>query len=278
MPPSSPRFPTRKGLNPMELKESIGNIKAWVKAHPWAAAGIIGAVILLAIYMARRVGSGSGSGPVSIDTGGAATDAGGGGTLDSLLTGGGYTDVVSDLATSASPTPTPSKADNVPDVTPAQMNRSIQSIPASLSESFNLPPSVTNPVLIGTAAALNTAGIIPSALASAGSIGSRDMTGDTHIRTPIESIKVMPMPTAVKLTEKKSGNQGGGGNKGGKTQEPDTPAMRVGKGRHFTGAYKGITYINGYPALNVNLLGSNPVSGGVAAGTSKAADKHKRKG
>jgi hypothetical protein len=192
----------------MEIKQSVENIKGWVKAHPWAAAAIIGAVILLAFYASKRARSGSGSVDIS---GGTAKDESGGGGLDALG-GGGFGDVMSQLSSSASPEPTPAASTSIPSMTGESMGAEIPFIP-SLSEAFSIPASVSSPALVGESGILSQGNGVKPGKGIAARVA----------KTPLGK-KSQEMRTAAK-----------------------TPAMQHGKGQHYTGYADGIYFVNGYP-------------------------------
>jgi len=229
----------------MELKQSIQNIQAWVKAHPWPAAAILGAVILLAWYMARKAGSGGSPaiGPGEADSAGSLDSFGAG-------SGGGYTDALSQLDASANPITPASPVTSVPSLTTSGMNQAIPDIP-SLSDAFNLPASVISPVLVGAGGVLEQSGL------TSGAVGSRSMVNDLHVRAPSVNGSTPGAGISNKVATNNPLKQ--------RTEPAQTPSMRVGKGRHFTGTYLGITYVNGYPVTSGPIAGTSVLPGGRVA-------------
>jgi len=230
----------------MDLKQSAENIQAWVKAHPWAAAAILGAVILLAIYTAKK----RGGEPVTV----AAPSQEETGSLDSLGGGsfGGLSDALGQLGESASP-PVWSetsgkaknrKADSGPVMTGTDMHTKIQTVP-SLSESFNLPDNITSPVLIGAGGLLDQAGL----------------TGGST-----ESVTApQPAQPGKGIAERVKKNNPLAKNR--PSDSARTPAQALGKGRYFTGYINGIYYISGYPVTSSPIPGTVTLPGGRVAST-----------
>ena len=250
----------------MDLKQSFTNIRAWVKEHPYAAVAILGGVIFLGWYASKHARAGDG--PLSIS---APSEAESPATLDSLgggLGGGGFADILSDLNTSASPIPTPSPVTSIPTMTGAGMGSSLSPIP-SLSQTFGLPASVSNPVLVSGAGSAQGIATAPAGLsgpqilngittytmpggraASAQILGLEDKAGQKH-KAPGKGIK----ERVQKNNPLAKAGKGSG----------KTPAQLVGKGRFFTGVYQGIYYINGYPITSGPLPGTSTLPGGRAA-------------
>lgn len=242
----------------MDLKQSAANIVAWAKAHPWAAAAIIGVVILAAWYAAKSAGAGAGSSgqPVTIDAGSAADGPGQLGSLGGSASGG-LGSVLGQLGDSASPTPSlPAIPSPAPSLTPGSMFEDLSYTP-SPADSF-LPEAITP--LAGMKAGLDGAGT------SLGSLGGRLMD-NSHTRS-------VPAPAAPSVKPGKGiGDRVNVNNplaKKGKNTANQTPAMALGKGRHFTGYINGMYYVNGYPVESVNVGGVSSVilPGGRAASAS----------
>jgi len=232
----------------MDLKQSASNIVAWAKSHPWLAAAIIGGVVLLAYWASKNVGSGS-SGGLEIGPGEdeSPLDAGGGSA------GGGLADVISQLGQSAS-SPSPSPITSSPSMTPGSMWEDIAEIP-TLSDSFGLPAGIDSPVYTGDAGALARTGLtVPNtSILPGGRVASNAIleSGTSGVR-PAQPLKKPRRKTPA----------GGDGNR--------TPAMLVGKGRHFTGYHLGIYYVNGYPVstpTSINGVPSVVMPGGRVAST-----------
>jgi hypothetical protein len=130
------------------------------------------------------------------------------------------------------------------------MSYEIPSIP-SVPEMFNLPASITSPVLVGSGGLLETSGL------TTGTKGARDMMGDTHIRTPSQPSSA-PKPSSAPIVKKveKSAQPVSGTTAGIKKvttpakvrtpSTPVTPASRAGLRYNYSGYYNGIVYLNGY--------------------------------
>jgi hypothetical protein len=225
----------------MDLKQSVQNIQTWVKAHPWAAAAIIGGVILLAFYMSKKVGS---SGAVNV--GSAEETSSSGGPLDSLgsgSSGGGFGNVLSSLGESASPDiNTSAPVTSIPSMTGQSLNEALASPVPRLSSSFSIPPSVSAPAIVGLAG-LESAGPGPGSVSGLGS-GPGPGVG---ISKRVAKNNPLKKEAIKKQTAAK------------------TPAMSHGRGQHFTGWADGIYFVNGWPVSASPIPGTVIMPGGRTA-------------
>lgn len=204
------------------MKESLERIVAWAKAHPWLAALILGAVVLVA-YLVYRYTQRTGSGdmtqgvPTSGSTSGDQTvppdqvGTGGGGALQPPIintppplqvggggggfSGGGYTPI-GDTGF-AYPSPDMSGAAAISGAAPAQAP--VQTALQNLTAQFNTPSGATTMI--------------------------------QNVKAPQKLF--MPTETAGEASRR--------------IGKAPTPAQQAGKGRNFSGTFQGVTYVNGFP-------------------------------
>lgn len=223
------------------MKESLNRLVAWAKAHPYAAAGIIGGVILVAWFLSKRSG-----GAVSLDENAAANnqsiDSGGGG-LGSWPGGDSGSGTSSDLGSG-----TAGGGIDIP-------SSSIPSNPHTGNESPSLPnvpiaatPAV-HPVVSQAAAPVTSSLAVPGVPGRDITTGSKDgkQQDDSH---PRGKVKFTPPKRDTKFDSAR------------------TPAQDHGKGKYFTGFADGIWFVNGWPVTVATLPGggtTNILPGGRAA-------------
>lgn len=203
------------------MKETLARIAAWAKANPVLAVLILGGVILLGYlaYKSGAGGSGGGSDQVSVP---APTEAG-------LLGGGGG-------STTAPGNPPPT-------TTTTKKKR-------------------TTTTTTGGSGGAGGRGIPEFGQGSSGfmtgfpGLTATQLDGQfSNFQLPISNLQMGHKTVAMVGTEANYNSspgshvsrRGGGGG--------STPAMDVGKGRHFTGYYNGTYYSNGYPAGSLNIPG-----------------------
>lgn len=202
------------------MKESFANIVAWAKKNPALAVLIVGAVVLLAYLVYKRGGGSSGGAP---GTGlGQASPIDTSGLVSSGGGGGGETPPGKTPPTKKkqpkkNPTPTP-----IP-------------IFGDGSSGWQMLPGV------GGGLQMTPVG-----------------TGFSPFPLPINESFLMGQKTVRQATPPAGQNYSSG--PGGKSHsrwsdQNQTDAMAVGKGRHFTGYYNGVYYSNGQAGGSLNIPG-----------------------
>lgn len=233
------------------MKEYFQKIVAWVKAHPWAAAGILGVIVLIIYFAIKNNWFGGGGG--------------GGGEGVALPEGGGGAAVLPGSNTTPDTTP-------LPDVTSlpglGNVGQSSNPIPVSMPGIGNylepLAPvasPVSYPVDMSYAGGASMVSPASQSLADVsapspsavlgGGLGSSFFSGNLSYNTQ-EEIPSQIVSAGQTSTKAKSKGKKSGGNK--------TPAQEAGKGAKFTGYINGVYYVNGYPAAASSIASQTTVT------------------
>lgn len=234
------------------MKESLGRITTWVRAHPWLAALILGAVILLGYIVYKRSGGGGGGS----NSGGAVSDVPASdspfqsgipdlGSISSPITSGGLSSV-------------PSSETEVSSTTGFSSGGKEKPVGVAPSGNLgNFGSDTWAPDFSASVAAL-TQPVTQALPSSSGSSMSQSPIGSRGVIAT--DLKKGDLKANVKknnpLSQKVAANTKG-----------KTPAQVLGKGRLFTGYINGVYYVNGFP------VGSSPISGAVTMPGGRTASK-----
>lgn len=220
------------------VKESLSRIQAWVKANPKKSAVIAVLIIVIAYFAIKRGSSSTGEGMSASAENESAFDAMGGGLADmagGASMGGG--------ASVPSPSGTPS-VDN-----DAGLAGGIPQSDLFEDAGFMQEPVYTDAGFSGSAFSIINDPI--GALKANNTL--KNATPSTSSNKANDVIKSGSSSAAVTSKQAKDAVKGG---QAMAVKNP-TPAMLLGKGRHYTGFINGVWYINGYPPT----ITTNPITG-----------------
>lgn len=266
-----------------KIKQSFKRIIAWAKKHPWAAVGIVGAVVLVGWLVYRKQSSAGNDAVVNqYGAGGGELGGAGGGAT-------GYEDLIP-AANAAAPltlsSPQPSGDPGAYYSLPSSdYGFSSFSDPSAFYPSYSaaLEPAPTSAPMLydfGLAGVAPAGGLLAGLTAAAnvpinapsydfGQAGIAPVGGlvsglaeaaNTPIATPAP---VAAAPTLASIAVNNAVTGGPTGNL--------TPSQLVGKGRRFTGTYQGVTYQNGYPVSSTFGTAGIAPAAGLSSGLSAAA-------
>jgi len=225
----------------MDIKQSISNVTAWIKKNPWLAGGILVVLILIAYAVSKMKGSGSVPtlGEEEEESSGFGSGSGslGGGLIESI-------DSASGGVTQAPPQFSAPIFDSLPRVNALQ-DEGYFSPGAPLQEAFYQAPTMSNNAVMA-----QESGLMPSP-------PFRPAVAAVPAATA-KSSNVQLMAAGVPSTVADYVSSQNKPGKGKKSDNKQTPAQKVGKGRNFTGSYLGIYYVLGYPASGSAKAPANP--------------------
>lgn len=234
------------------MKESFARITAWVKAHPWPAAGIL-LVVALAAWWSYKQGWFGGGGTVSTvppssgpNAGALPVDTSGGGLP--LSTGSGGDSGIITTPPAITPAPLPVDTGGASSfVLPAGDNLSnlfgapveVTSAPAAPAPSVNLPSAISagKPLVSESSGSL-----LGQAVTGSVSVGQQN-AGYTPAYERAKAA-VTPNPFANVTGSASAGRSGG--STGGATKITRAPAPSA-PAQKFTGWIGNTYYINGVP-------------------------------
>lgn len=234
------------------MKESAQRIIAWAKAHPWLAALIVGAVILVGWFVYKRISStGAGQATQGVPLGDVAGQPSTNGDVTTAPGALGY----GGAGSAAPPVILPQPAAILGSRGGGGGGGGFAPIGDS---GFGYPlPSSVGGYDFGSNAPQANATLNDLAFSYSSGPG-----GKTHIKNIVQPAAALPTYSSGPGGKTKSKNQTAPSS----STKMQTPSQLVGKGAKFTGWYQGVMYSNGFPVTNA-VANVQPI-GGTAGATS----------